>query len=113
MTAPMNPNAFRAQELSRLRDENEALGEEVNSLRRFVKALDSLYNATDNFKDDSIIISLCNDSWLEPCAKYIQNLMVLANKFKAIYWKRYIIYVDYSSSYIFDKFGNQHKLINI
>lgn len=67
----------------------------------------------DNFKDDSIIISLCNDSWLEPCAKYIQNLMVLANKFKAIYWKRYIIYVDYSSSYIFDKFGNQHKLINI
>ncbi|CDK30293.1 Apolipoprotein N-acyltransferase [Candidatus Babela massiliensis] len=67
----------------------------------------------DNFQDDSTIISLCNDSWLEPCAKYIQNLMVLANKFKAIYWRRYIIYVDYSSSYIFDKFGNQHKLINI
>lgn len=53
MTGPLNPNAFRMQEIQRIKRENEELKEEVDSLRKFVQALDSLYESTDNFKDDS------------------------------------------------------------
>lgn len=53
MTSPLNPNTFRAQEIQRLKKENEEIKEELESLRKFVGSLDNLYNATDKFKDDS------------------------------------------------------------
>lgn len=53
MTGPLNANAFRQQEITRLKQENEDLRNEVNSLRQFVTSLNSLYSVTDNFKDDS------------------------------------------------------------
>ena len=53
VTSPLNPNTFRAQEVQRLKKENEELHEEINSLRTFVGSLDNLYNAADKFKDDS------------------------------------------------------------
>ena len=57
MTSPLNPNAFRAQEIQRLTKENAALHEEIEGLRKFVGSLDNLYNASDNFKDDSKLFS--------------------------------------------------------
>lgn len=64
----------------------------------------------DDFKEDDIIISVCNDSWISKYAHYLKKMMATVNKFKAITWKRYVIYVDYSSAFIFDKFSNQIKL---
>lgn len=57
-----NPNAYRAQESQRIRRENEELKEEVEGLRRFVHALDSLYNATDEFDDDSELFSFLGNA---------------------------------------------------
>lgn len=50
---PRNSKGFTQHENARLRQENEALKHEVENLRRFVASLDFLYNASDNFKDDS------------------------------------------------------------
>ncbi len=68
-------------------------------------------NPDDKFNNNSIVIALCNDTWIYESVNYIQKLMVMANKLKAMHWKRYIIYVDYQSAYIFNKYGNQQKLI--
>lgn len=62
MTNPLNPNAFRVKELQRLKHDNEKLLEEVHSLRKFVQALDSLYNSTDNFNDDSELFGFLRET---------------------------------------------------
>lgn len=56
MTSPLNPNTFRAQEVARLKKENEELHAEIDGLRKFVGSLDNLYNAADKFKDDSELL---------------------------------------------------------
>ena len=62
MTNPLNPNAFRVKELQRLKHDNEKLLEEVHGLRKFVQALDSLYNSTDNFNDDSELFGFLRET---------------------------------------------------
>lgn len=62
MTNPMNPNAFRTQEINRVKSENETLRTEVESLRRFVQALDHLYNSSDNFQDDTELFDFLRDT---------------------------------------------------
>jgi len=53
MTSPLNPQHFKKNEITRLKQENADLQEEVDALRQFVQGLDELYNASDNFVDDS------------------------------------------------------------
>lgn len=62
MTSPLNPNAFRAQEMQRLKQDNEKLLEEVKGLRKFVQALDSLYSSADNFTDDSELFGFLRET---------------------------------------------------
>ncbi len=62
MTNPLNPSAFRAQEMQRLKHDNEKLLEEVKGLRKFVQALDSLYSSADNFTDDSELFGFLRET---------------------------------------------------
>lgn len=71
MTNPPNPNAFRAQELQRLTQDNEKLKEELSGLRKFVQALDSLYNSADKFDDDSELFGFLRET--------LTNAMKLVN----------------------------------
>ncbi|MEL6308794.1 MAG: GAF domain-containing protein [Chloroflexota bacterium] len=57
-----NPNAYRTQEIQRIKRENDELKEEIQGLRRFVQALDSLYNATAEFDDDSELFSFMRNA---------------------------------------------------
>lgn len=71
MTNPLNANAFRTQELQRLKGENQTLRDEVDGLRKFVQALDSIYNATDKFNDDSELFGFLRTT--------LQNALQLLN----------------------------------
>ncbi|MGJ3239472.1 MAG: GAF domain-containing protein [Anaerolineae bacterium] len=62
MASPMNPNAYRVQEIQRLNSENASLRTELEGLRKFVQALDDLYSATDDFKDDSELFGFLGDT---------------------------------------------------
>jgi GAF domain-containing protein len=64
MTSPLNPNAYRTQEIQRIKGENESLRTEVEGLRKFVQALDSLYSATDTFNDDSELFGFLRQTLL-------------------------------------------------
>jgi len=70
MTNPLNANAFRTQEIQRLKGENETLRTELDSLKKFVQALDSLYSSADNFKDDSELFGFLH-STLENALKLL------------------------------------------
>lgn len=71
MTSPLNANAYKTQELQRLKSENESIRGELDSLQKFVQALDSIYNATDNFKDDSELFGFLREA--------LQNALKLLN----------------------------------
>ncbi len=71
MTKPLNANAFRTQEIQRLKGENETLHNELDSLKKFLQALDSLYNSADNFKDDSELFGFLRST--------LQNALQLLN----------------------------------
>jgi cell division septum initiation protein DivIVA len=54
---PSSSKNYIQQENAKLKQENEELKSEVKSLRQFVESLDSIYNAADNFEDDSKVFS--------------------------------------------------------
>lgn len=71
MAEPTNPKAFRTQEIKRIQRERSDLEDEVSRLRKFVQSLDELYEASDNFKDDSELFGFLRDT--------LSNAMKLLN----------------------------------
>lgn len=61
----------------------------------------------DHTHGDSPIIAVINDSMFlgDWCVSYIQKLLVLLARYKAIQWQRDIVYVSYSQSLFIDKYG--------
>ncbi len=54
------------------------------------------------------IIALCYDSW--PSARYVQDLLLLTARYKAIAWQRDIIYVGYAFQALCSKNGGFYSL---
>lgn len=52
-----------------------------------------------NYPNNFPIVSFSNDTWI--FAPYIENLMRMTNKFRAIEWNRDIIYISYSQGLLF------------
>ena len=67
----------------------------------------------DDEYPDIPILAICNDIWFHPLYyfSYVQTLMYLVAKFKAIQWQRNIVYVAFSQAVFLDKYGNEASLI--
>ena len=68
---------------------------------------------SDDVYPDTPILAICNDIWFHPFyhLSYVQTLMYLVAKFKAIQWQRNVIYVAFSRAIFLDKYGNEANLI--
>lgn len=56
------------------------------------------------------ILSLCNDTWI--AVPYIEHLMQLMHRFRALEWHRTILYVSYTNSYLYDAQGQMWHIKN-
>jgi len=67
----------------------------------------------DDVYPDIPILAICNDIWFHPLyhLSYVQTLMYLTAKFKAIQWQRSVVYVAFSQAVFLDKYGNEVSLI--
>jgi hypothetical protein len=66
----------------------------------------------DDIYRDTPIMVLVNDSFFisSVCSLYIQQLLVLLARSKAIQWQRDIVYVSYAQSLFIDKFGGLRNI---
>lgn len=64
-------------------------------------------NKKPNMTSQYTIISLCNDTWIS--AKYVEKLMELMHRYRAIQWRTNIIYCAYNNYLYIDKVGNIPK----
>jgi hypothetical protein len=66
----------------------------------------------NNYPDDRFIgvpiASFCNDTWIE--VAYLERLMKLMHRFRALQWKRDILYLAYDSQACYDKQGHEWSL---